>query len=191
MAQQNRSPANRPGELRGSFTGWVGPRLSESVESQPVTFRLHGPWKICRPCYVWLFKVRLCSIRNTNELLKEPDGGFLGSSSAMCDGSTPVSIFQPDILQLAGCSMMLSCILAREAVRLHYLGIQCGRSLRLAPSTELIAADCSMAARNLLCPCQRHLPARFGAPCANARLECELPITSGAALAGGARGEER
>ena len=105
--------------------------------------------------------------------------------------STPVSIFQPDILQLAGCSMMLSCILAREAVRLHYLGIQCGRSLRLAPSTELIAADCSMAARNLLCPCQRHLPARFGAPCANARLECELPITSGAALAGGARGEER
>ena len=71
--------------------------------------------------------------QNTNELLKEPDGGFLGSSSAMCDGSTPVSIFQPDILQLAGCSMTLSCRLAEVAVRLHQLGMQCGR----------VAATCS------------------------------------------------
>ena len=103
-----------------------------AIQSQPVTFRLHGPWKICRPCLFGCLK----SDYAPSEHKRAAQGAgwrLPGQLIGHVQRQQSSFHFQPDILQLARCSMTLSCRLAEVAVRLHQLGMQCGR----------VAATCS------------------------------------------------
>ena len=127
-------PANRQDSHRtmGAAHRLCRTQPLAAIQSQPVTFRLHGPWKICRPCLFGCLK----SDYAPSEHKRAAQGAgwrLPGQLIGHVQRQQSSFHFQPDILQLAGCSMTLSCRLAEVAVRLHQLGMQCGR----------VAATCS------------------------------------------------